>query len=148
MTTPGKRVERWRKMLRAIAFVPVMVAVVAVVTPGCGLPLPARHKVLQGAKFTSSNTHWMEPGKTTRADVESRLGPPSIGFTEENVVLYRWETRVGIKLGGGDITRSDALLIQFSPDRTVRKFEIRKIPKGEFAPKDIRDWAAPSIRPN
>jgi hypothetical protein len=123
-----------------MAFVPVFLVVVSVVTPGCGLPIaPARHKVIQGAKIASATIQWIQTNKTTRAEIVSRLGNPSLSYPQDRVIAYSWQTRVGWRIGG-QMTRWDTLLIQLNADQTVRKYEIRKIPDSQLFPSFIHNW--------
>jgi hypothetical protein len=76
--------------------------------------------------ITSESVHFLEPGKTTRAEVLLRFGNPNL-FADPVFFAYRWQRThaiAGTIGGSGEIKRNHYLALEFTPDNRVKRFKL------------------------
>jgi hypothetical protein len=119
-----------------------------VVLTGCvGLivPVPASgKKVAFGQRIQTNDLAFVQVGKTTRQECQSKIGVPWTHYTDLHVSVYYWEMLTGywvwgwifpggiaaVGNGGKDeITRTHVLFVEFTEDDRVRRFQILPHPK-------------------
>jgi outer membrane protein assembly factor BamE (lipoprotein component of BamABCDE complex) len=91
---------------------------------GCFMPTPPHGGF---GVITNDSIEFIEPAKTTRADVLLRLGNPN-HRSDEQFFVYRWSRVHGFVsvgfAGGGDIQKEHFLAIEFAPDNHVARFKL------------------------
>jgi len=77
------------RMTRELVFMSLML--VFLVSTGCVmLPLPTSPKTVAGTEVQEEPTTFIQPGLTTREEIEWRLGEPDWEFDDIGIIAYKW----------------------------------------------------------
>ena len=116
------------------------------------LPIPTgEDKILDGMPVTEDQLKFLKVGVTSRDEVISHLGNPSLIWENAQLFVYNWKMRSGIlvwAVGAGytggagilDIPVNYALLIKFDDQDRISRFEKVKRPFSKQYGDFLRDW--------
>lgn len=114
------------------------------------IPTPSG-ATLAGREVMEEDLAFLQPGVTSKEDVETRLGNPTFLWRDENVLIYRWVEREGVMLwaiaghynaafGATDISKEVAFLVKFDADDRYVNSEIRDKPPMKSFGDFLLEW--------
>jgi hypothetical protein len=130
----AQRLVRAMKQLQTVIIFLLCLALVACLGV---TPLPKRTRTPQGTEEKSVDLTFIQPGKTTRAEVMDKLKLIDTGYTGDRFFLGRWSSSSAggwvflVGMGGGignsaRIWKSGNLLIEFDGNAIVKKYDTFK----------------------
>jgi len=112
------------KRVRTVCWVRLLTFFTLLPASGCLVPTPPHGGF---GVITSESIEFIQPAKTTRADVLLRLGNPN-HRSDEQFFVYRWTRVHGFVsvgfAGGGDIQKEHFLAIEFAPENHVKRLKL------------------------
>jgi hypothetical protein len=142
-------------------------ALVTCLLTGCAgvVPLPAfPNKVQHGRRITSEQIAFIQPGLTTRAELETALGTNYIESPREPAIAYTWEISggggvwwVSLATPYGGVAKGDtwlggwrAFFVSFDDNGVVLAAELKRISPEHSLHQHLREWqhALPHAQPD
>ena len=128
---------------------------VALLSTGCVgvVPIPVYSSTPEyGQKLKPSQTRFIRPGQTTRAEVISRLGTNCVSFRRTRSIAYTWEMRGGggawwvcsfNGAAGGDwVGGWRGFLVAFDDQDVVRAAEFKMLSTRRPLDENMDHWVA------
>ena len=141
----------------------LLAGAMSAVLTGCvgALPVPTTSKVEYGQKVDHAQARFIQPGRTTRAEVIAALGTNHVAFPRTRSISYTWELR-----GGGGIwwfavaapqsAAADAggwsggwrgFFVAFDDQDVVRSAEFQQLSTRRSLDANMDRWAAHLPKP-
>jgi len=113
--------------------------------------VPTKPKVVKGQSVTADEAASVAQPGTPLAQVQSRLGSPTLDLRDINVAVWSWSVRKGIWIfvvptpvgahaGGGESERSYDLMVAYAGDGRVLDHGLEKRRIGDNASEHARQW--------
>lgn len=120
------------------------------------IPLPTTSKVLHGQKLADTQTSFIQPGRTTRAQLIAELGTNYITFPRCSSIAYTWELQGGGGVWWTVIALPDAgyaeaggwaggwrgFFVAFDDREIVRAAEFKKLSTRHSLCENMDSWMA------
>jgi len=128
-----------------------LLATAFLILAGClYIPTPSG-ATLAGREVKDEDLAFLQPGVTSKEDVEARLGNPTFLWRNENVFIYRWVEKKGVLLwaiaghynaafGATDISKEVAFLVKFDADDRYMNSETRDKPPMKSFGDFLLEW--------